>query len=302
MENIDFICNLAEKYNLDFKKDVPLKAYTTFKTGGNASAMIFPKDTQTLSEYLKGLYENGIRPFFLGNGSNLLVSDKGFDGVVIHTGGFDKIELSDGGEVKCGAGVSLMRLCRFCLENSLTGLEFAFGIPGSVGGAVYMNAGAYGGEMKDVILSVSHIDTEGHIGSFGADELDFSYRHSIYSGKGYLITDAVLKLSKGSFDEIKRSMDDYLSRRKSKQPLEYPSAGSTFKRPVGHFAGALIEQCGLKGKSIGGAQVSEKHAGFIINKDDAAAKDITDLIKFVQDTVFDKTGVRLETEIIKVGE
>ena len=190
-----------------------------------------------------------------------------------------------------------MKLCRFALQNSLSGLEFAFGIPGSCGGAAFMNAGAYGGEMKDVLFKCDHIDENGERGSLSGDELNLSYRHSAYSENGCTITGLYLKLKKGNPDEIKAKMDDFLQRRKDKQPLEYPSAGSTFKRPEGYFAGALIEECGLKGKQVGGAQVSEKHAGFIINKGGATCTDILELCKICSETVYKQKGVKLEMEI-----
>lgn len=302
MENIELFSDFAEQLGFETKRNVPLKSYTTFKTGGEASLLVFPDDEKKLSEYIKFLKEQNIKPFVLGNGSNLLVSDNGFDGIVISTEKLNNVEMLDNNTLKCGAGFSLMKLCRLCLEKSLSGLEFAFGIPGSVGGAVYMNAGAYGGEMKDVVTRVYHIDPDGNLGFFEADRLELSYRHSVYTAKGYIITSACVCLQKDDAEKIKIRMNDYLSRRKEKQPLEYPSAGSTFKRPEGYYAGALIEKCGLKGVSVGGAQVSEKHAGFIINRNNATAADISELISLVQKTVLEKTGVALETEVIKVGE
>ena len=188
------------------------------------------------------------------------------------------------------------------LDNSLSGLEFAFGIPGNLGGAVYMNAGAYGGEMKDVLYSCTHIDSDGNIGTLTKDQLDLGYRRSAYTDNGYTIISATLKLQKGDKTEIKEAMNDKLRRRKEKQPLEFPSAGSTFKRPEGYFAGALIEDCNLKGYTIGGAQVSEKHAGFVINRGGATSTDILNLIKHIQNTVFEKHGVKLETEVKIIGE
>ena len=235
----------------------------------------------------------------LGNGSNLLVSDDGIRGVVIRLDGdFRKITLLDDTTIFCGAGATLAYLCKFALNCGLSGLEFAWGIPGTVGGAVFMNAGAYDGEMKDVVHSVSHISPSGEIGRTEKDDLNFGYRTSIYRSNNMIITGVTLKLKKGNPDEIREKMDDYMLRRSTKQPLEYPSAGSVFKRPEGNFAGALIEQCGLKGKTCGGAQVSEKHAGFIINKSNATAKDVRDLIGEIQKTVSDKTGYNLECELI----
>ena len=292
------INELSEK-NIRFTTDEPMKAHTTFRTGGNAKLFICPDNEKELSVVLSAVKKRGLKPFILGNGSNLLVSDDGInDRPVIYIGeGFNEICLLDDTTIKVGAGALLSGLCRFALEQSLTGLEFAFGIPGSCGGAAFMNAGAYGGEMKDVIYRCNHIDSDGNIGYIEGDDLDFGYRHSVYSENECVITSIVLKLKKGDKDKIFADMKDLNQRRRDKQPLEYPSAGSVFKRPEGYFAGALIEQSGLKGKRIGGAMVSEKHAGFIINYDNATTKDVLDLIKYCQDTVMEKFGVKLEQEI-----
>ena len=294
----ELICKLSEK-GVSFTTDEPMKAHTTFKTGGNASLFICPKDEGELALVLRAVKSCGLRPFILGNGSNLLVSDDGItDRPVIYIGnGFDEIKLIDEVTISAGAGASLSALCRFALLNSLTGLEFAFGIPGSCGGAAFMNAGAYGGEMKDVTVSCNHIAYDGSSGHFDAEALDFGYRHSVYSDKDLVITSLVLRLRKGNKEEINAKMKELLQRRRDKQPLEYPSAGSVFKRPEGYFAGALIEQSGLKGKRIGGAMVSLKHAGFIINYDNATTADVLELIKHCQATVKEKFGVTLETEI-----
>lgn len=295
------ISELSDR-NIPFLLDEPMKNHTTFKTGGNASVFICPENEEQLSEILKITNNFDMKPFILGNGSNLLVSDDGIkDRPVIYIDkGFDYIRLIDETTIEVGAGTFLASLCKYALENSLTGLEFAYGIPGSCGGAAFMNAGAYGGEMKDVVIRCNHIDFKGNKGSFEGADLDFGYRHSVYSGKDCVITGIVLKLEKGDKDQIQSTMKDFLQRRKDKQPLEYPSAGSVFKRPEGYYAGALIEQSGLKGKRIGGAMVSEKHAGFIINYDNATTKDVLDLVKFCQDTVMEKFGVMLEREIRSV--
>lgn len=277
--------------------------YTSFKAGGNASLLITPNSIPSLREIIVACKEHEIEYFILGNGSNVLVRDGGIDGAVIRLGSdLAKITLLDETTIFAEAGASLKSICMFALEHSLTGLEFAYGIPGTLGGAVYMNAGAYGGEMKDVLYSVSHIDTNGEFGELSKENLNLSYRHSAYAENGFVITSAVIKLQKGNSDDIKAKMNELLSKRKEKQPIEYPSAGSTFKRPEGYFAGALIEDCNLKGKEIGGAQVSEKHAGFIINKNKATASDILNLIKFVQDAVYKKHGVHLETEVKIIGK
>lgn len=288
--------------NISFVCDEPMKNHTTFRTGGNASVFIVPKDETELSLTLKLIKQNELKPFILGNGSNLLVDDNGIsNSPVIYIGeAFSSLRLIDETTIEVGAGASLSSLCRFALENSLTGLEFAFGIPGSCGGAAFMNAGAYGGEMKDVVSLCNHLDFNGEKGCYNKDELDFGYRHSVYSSSDFVITSIVLSLEKGEKEEIQAKMRELLQRRKDKQPLEYPSAGSVFKRPEGYFAGALIEQSGLKGKRIGGAMVSTKHAGFIINYDNATTKDVLDLVKFCQDTVMEKFGVMLEREIKSV--
>lgn len=275
-----------------------MKNHTSFRIGGPAKLFIEPKNEEELSCVLKKCRESKIEYIVIGNGSNLLVSDSGISKAVIKlSGGFEKIELFGKTTVKAGAGASLASLCRFALENSLSGLEFAFGIPGSVGGAAFMNAGAYGGEMKDVVFSCSHIDREGNAGVLSKELLGFAYRKSAYGENGFVVTEVTFKLQKGEKSAIEEKMNDLLGRRKDKQPLSFPSAGSVFKRPEGYFAGALIEQSGLKGKTVGGAQVSEKHAGFIINIGSATCKDVKDLIECCQKTVYDNFGVKLETEI-----
>lgn len=298
MEYSETMFDFGEEIKCEVKKDVPMKMYTSFKTGGNAELMLTPKDEKSLCEALKKCKELNIKPFILGNGTNLLVSDRGIDKVVIHIGkGFDEITLVDETTIRCMAGCSLMRLCRFALEKGLTGLEFAYGIPGTVGGAMYMNAGAYDGEMKDIAVSCDYVTLDGEKGTLAGDEMGLSYRHSNFCDSDKVIVSALFKLQEGSRIEIENKMNDLMSRRKDKQPIEYPSAGSTFKRPAGHFAGKLIEDCGLRGKSVGGAQVSEKHCGFIINKNNASSADILDLIDFVRDEVLEKTGIMLETEV-----
>ena len=296
--NITNLKNIATQFGCNFVENASMKDYTTFKTGGNCPLLISPNSVSALSEILKECNNSNIPYTTLGNGSNVLASDDGIDGVVIHIADdFNKITLLDETTIFCEAGVKLGTLCNFALENSLTGLEFAFGIPGSVGGAIFMNAGAYGGEMKDVVTKVYHVDKEGNEGLILGDNLAFGYRTSAYEHNGYIITGAEFSLKKGDKAEIKEKMSDLLGRRKDKQPLEYPSAGSTFKRPEGYFAGALIEECNLKGKQIGGARVSEKHAGFIINYDNATSSDVLKLIDFVKSTVEKEKGVTLTPEV-----
>lgn len=296
------IALFAENLGAVVEMNAPMKKYTSFKCGGNASLLIIPDSSETLKKIISYCKSKNIKPFIIGNGSNLLVTDKGIDNVVIKIGSkLSKIELVDETTIHCEAGASLKSLCMFAYENSLSGLEFAYGIPGTLGGAVYMNAGAYGGEMKDVLFSCKHIDLSGSIGELTGDELNLRYRGSAYTDNDFTIVSATMKLKKANKEDIKAAMDDKLQRRKDKQPLEYPSAGSTFKRPEGYFAGALIEESGLKGYTVGGAQVSEKHAGFVINKNNATATDVITLIKDVQRIVFEKHGVMLETEVKIIG-
>ena len=299
MDKTDIIFNLAEILGCEARKYEPLSKHTTFKIGGVADTYVKVTSLSKLSTILKECRESDIDYMIIGNGSNILASDDGYRGVVIRLDGdFRKIALVDDDTVYCGAGATLAALCKFALNNGLSGLEFAWGIPGSVGGAVFMNAGAYGGEMKDVVYSVNHLTENGEPGRTEKDDLQFGYRISVYRQNNAIITGATLKLRKDNPEDIRARMDDYLGRRSSKQPLEYPSAGSVFKRPAGAYAGALIEQCGLKGHSHGGAQVSEKHAGFIINKANANANDVKSLIREVQTKVYDETGYNLECELI----
>lgn len=299
MNKAETIYNLAKILGCDARLDEPMSKHTTFKIGGNASAYIKVSNLSRLGTILKECKASDTPCFLLGNGSNILVGDSGMDCAVLRLDGdFRQIRLIGEDTIYCGAGASLAYLCKFARNSGLSGLEFAWGIPGTVGGAVFMNAGAYGGEMKDAVFSVSHITPDGEIGRIEKESLKFGYRTSAYRKNGFIITGVTLKLKKGIPDDIQASMDDYLCRRSQKQPLEYPSAGSVFKRPEGNFAGTLIEQCGLKGKSIGGAQVSEKHCGFIINRSNATAKDVRELIKYVQQTVKSQTGYSLECELI----
>ena len=302
--SFDKIFEYAVSIGCKAEREVPMSKYTTFRIGGNASVMLTPLNDGQLALIIKECKKENIKPFILGNGSNMLICDAGLKTVVVNMCRPEpEIKLVNGDTIVCDAGMTMSKVCNFALENGLTGLEFAFGIPGSAGGAAYMNAGAYGGEMKDVLVECRHIDPDGNFGSLKGDELGLAYRTSAYERNGFIITTLVMKLKKGDKSEIKARMQELLQRRKDKQPLEFPSAGSTFKRPVGYFAGGLIEECGLKGFSVGGAQVSEKHAGFIINKGGATAQDVLDLIKYVQDRVYEEKGVHLEPEdrLITVG-
>ena len=270
----------------------------SFKTGGPCGVRLSPDNTEQLIDVINKANELFVPFVILGNGTNVLVEDSGIDKAVIIIGS-NMAEISvEGDTLSFSAGTNLVSLCRFALENSLSGLEFAFGIPGTCGGAVYMNAGAYGGEMKNVLTEITHLTPDMKIQTINAEDANLSYRHSVYKENGCIILSAKARLIPDTRENIKARMDDFLGRRKDKQPLEYPSAGSTFKRPEGYFAGALIEQCGLKGASVGGAQVSEKHTGFVINKAGASSTDIIELMSLVSDTVKKETGVTLEPEVI----
>lgn len=301
MNNIEALEKYALSLECSAEREVSMKNYTSFKVGGPAELFLSPEDAGQTAKLVRFCEKEEIPVFVLGKGSNLLVSDRGIKGAVIYTGKQCGISLVNENTVRAQSGASLAQLCTFALENSLSGLEFAYGIPGTVGGAVFMNAGAYGGEMKDVLLNSEYVSTDGTSGELDNEAMGLSYRHSAYENGNLVITAASVRLAPADRNEIKSTMNDILARRKEKQPLEYPSAGSTFKRPEGNFAGALIEQCGLKGVSVGGAQVSEKHAGFIINRGGATAADILSLIKHVQARVKAQTGVSLETEIRLIG-
>ncbi|HBL40342.1 MAG TPA: UDP-N-acetylenolpyruvoylglucosamine reductase [Ruminococcaceae bacterium] len=296
------IAEELKKTGCTVRENAPMKEYTTFRVGGNADLLVLPETEEQLQNAYRLCLSHGIKPFVFGNGSNLLVSDDGLNGVVFRLGSnYARIELLNETEIYCTSGTKLSDLCLFAEEHSLTGLEFAYGIPGCAGGAAFMNGGAYGGEMKDVLVSCSHLDENGNFGTFVGEELKLSYRHSIYSENGYLITGMNLRLQKGKKEEIHAQMRELLQRRVDKQPLDLPSAGSYFKRPVGNFAGALIEQCGLKGLRVGDAEVSEKHAGFLVNRGHATTADILKLEETVRQTVLKKTGVCLEREVQFIG-
>ena len=283
--------------DLAWLADEPMAKHTSFRIGGPAKRMAFPETREQLVVLMGFLQDAGIRPLLIGNGTNLLVADEGLDTVVIDTSArLSQIGLTGDGEITADAGVSLARLAVFAWKNSLTGLEFAHGIPGTLGGGVVMNAGAYGGELKDVIAGVTALYPDG-VKTLAPEELDFSYRHSVFSSGEGVVLGARLRLTHGDADAIKAKMDDLMARRRASQPLELPSAGSTFKRPAGYFAGPLIEGCGLKGCRVGGAEVSPKHAGFVVNAGGATCADVLALIEKVQKTVYDAHGVMLEPEV-----
>lgn len=297
--NYQELYNYAVSIGCDCALNEAMSLHTSFKTGGPCGLRLSPDSPSQLTDIINKAKELSIPFVVLGNGTNVLVEDKGIDKAVIIIG--DKMaeyHLEGEDTIVFSAGANLVSLCRFALDNSLSGLEFAFGIPGTCGGAIFMNAGAYGGEIKDVLTEVTHLTPQMETETIDASLADLSYRHSVYKTNGCIILGGKVKLKKDAKDDIKARMNDFLGRRKDKQPLEYPSAGSTFKRPEGYYAGALIQECNLKGKSVGGAQVSEKHAGFVINKGGATSKDITDLIDLVRDTVKSQTGVTLDPEVI----
>jgi len=298
-----FLANLKKLVpDETIKLRVPMKQYTTFRTGGEADCLITLQNKEQLARLLSYFHRTGQNFFLLGLGSNLLISDKGYQGVVLKLSGeLEQIHV-EGERIRAGAGASLARAARAAYEHGLTGLEFASGIPGSVGGGIVMNAGAYGGEMKQVVESVTLMDEEGAIVELKGSEMEFGYRASIVRKRSYIVLEAVMRLEQGNAEQIGAAMEELAIKRREKQPLEYPSAGSTFKRPEGFFAGKLIMDAGLRGFSIGGAQVSEKHCGFIINRGGATSEDVYRLICRVKQEVREQFGVELEPEVVMLGE
>lgn len=280
------------------EENAALAPYTSMKIGGACDLLVKTADEKQLLTVLRMCRSENIPHFILGRGSNLLVSSAGWRGVVILLSG-EKPEVEvRGNTLTAWAGVPLYALCSTALEHSLTGLEFAYGIPGSLGGALYMNAGAYGGEMKDVVTSCRYVGGDGEIHEMSAAEMQLTYRHSVFSGSSMVITSVTMELAPGDKAEIKSRMEELMQRRRDKQPLNFPSCGSTFKRPEGYFAAALIEECGLKGFTVGGAQVSEKHSGFVINRDHATFEDVMAVVNEVKRVVLEKKGVELECEML----
>ena len=282
---------------IPFRENEPLAAHCTFKIGGPAQLFVMPENEQQLCSAVALCKEQAVRYYLLGNGSNILFEDEGFSGVVIDVSALDAEIAVEDTVLTAGAGVRLAALCKAALKHGLSGLEFAYGIPGTVGGAVYMNAGAYGGEMKDVLEAVSYLTADGRWVDSEASELDFSYRHSAFEENDACILGAVFHLEKGDPDAIKARMNELMQKRIDKQPLDKPSAGSTFKRPAGAFAAALIDQCGLRGYRHGGAAVSDKHCGFVVNLGGATCADVLALCDEVRAIVKEKTGYDLEKEI-----
>ena len=280
----------------------PMASHTTFRIGGPADYFVMPETVEELANVLKVCKEENVPYFILGNGSNLLVGDKGFRGVVIQLyKNFDGLSI-EGTKITAKSGAMLIRVAKEAGKAGLTGLEFASGIPGTIGGAMVMNAGAYGGEMKDVVTSVTVLTKDGDIKILSGDEMNFRYRGSVIEDEGYIVLEAVMELKEGNLEEIQARIDELSVQRRTKQPIEYPSAGSTFKRPEGYFAGKLIQDAELRGYQVGGAQVSEKHCGFVINAGGATAADVMQLMQDVSDKVQEQFGVTLEPEVKRIGE
>ena len=291
---IDFLTSA----NILFEENVDGKRLCSFHVGGNVRLVVKPQNGAELRQLCAYLSKRKIKSIILGRGSNVVFSDGDYDGVVVLLNEINTLELYDN-QIIAGAGASMLKLASFAQQKGLTGLEFAHGIPGSVGGGVYMNAGAYGGEISQVLSSCYILDkSQGSLFALMGEQCNLSYRHSVFmENKDWIVLYATFELQKGNPDEIKAKMDEYRAKRQASQPLEYPSAGSTFKRPEGHFAGKLIEDCGLKGYTVGGAQVSEKHAGFVINRGGATCDDIKKLVEHIQKTVKEKFNVSLECEM-----
>lgn len=287
----------------EFFYDEPMRNHTSFCLGGPAKLLIKPKDEEALIEILREIKKNNYNFYILGNCTNIIVKDKGFDGIIIKLKNKlkDLKKVSDT-EIYAGAGVSLKKVSEFAMENSLTGLEFAHGIPGSLGGGVVMNAGAYDGEMKNVIKSVRLLDENFKVIEVSCQDMNFSYRHSLVQERDLIVLGATFSLSPGNKDDIREKYEEFDKRRAEKQPLDLPSAGSTFKRPSGYFAGKLIDDSGLRGFTHNGAGISEKHCGFVVNKNNATAKDVLETIEIVQKVVHDKFGVNLEREVKIIGD
>ncbi len=297
----NFKAYISQK-GFDYELNAKMQEYTTLKIGGKADILVEPRTTEELVALIKKADEENVPVTFIGNGSNLLVRDGGIRGVVIKFGLNFSDTTVEGNVITAKSGILMSKLASIAADNSLTGFEFASGIPGTLGGGIVMNAGAYKGELKDVVVQVTALLKDGTIKVFNEDELDFSYRHSIFTDSDMLVLEAKIKLHKGNQVEIKEKIKELSQKRRTTQPLEYPSAGSAFKRPQNGYAAAMIDASGLKGYTVGGAQVSEKHAGFVINKNNATADDVVNLLKDIQTKVHDKFDTMLEPEIIIIGE
>lgn len=301
MQNIyELLCGCAGGENV--RRQEPMSLHTTFRIGGPADLFVMPGSIQAVADSIRICKETQTPYAVIGNGSNLLVSDAGYRGVIIQIGRNLNQITGNGEEIRAQAGAMLSVIAKTALSESLTGFEFASGIPGTLGGAVVMNAGAYGGEMKDVLTEVTVLTREGEIRTIPAEKLELGYRTSLAAKNGWIILEAVMKFQKGDAEAIRGRMEELKIQRVTKQPLDLPSAGSTFKRPEGYFAGKLIMDAGLRGFTVGGAQISEKHCGFVVNKGGATAEDVRNLICAVQKKVQEDTGVKLEPEVKFLGE
>ena len=297
------IVQLISRLNIPYRTDCTFSDLTTFKVGGRVDLVLYPETVEQCSALIAWAKKTKEKLIFLGNGSNVLGSDNGYRGIIVKTDRLNEIELCGNGIINVGAGVRGVKVSSFAAKNGLSGIEFLHGIPGTIGGAVFMNAGAYDGSMDQVVLQTRYLDEEGNVHILKKEDHHFGYRKSFFmEHPTFLILDVTLQLQPGNKEEILSLINDLQQRRREKQPLEYPSAGSTFKRPEGHFAGKLIQDAGLGGYSIGGAQVSSKHCGFIINSNDATCKDVLDLVQYVQDVVLKQFDVQLECEIRFLGE
>ena len=296
MSYIKELTELCGKLGCRITPECALSEYITFRFGGPCRALVSINSAESASVLLKYLRSSGIKHGILGRGSNVIVPDEGFDGVILLFGG-DFADISLNGDIpKCQAGALLAAACVHAQQNALTGMENLFGIPGTVGGALYMNAGAYGSEMSDIVVSAEYLDSDGRLCTVGKEDMKLSYRHSVFAENDSVITSVTMKLAPGDSAVIKEAMNECMKKRSSKQPLEYPSAGSIFKRPQGSYASLLVDQCGLKGMRCGGAMVSEKHSGFVINKGYATCSDVLELCDKIKEIVYEKTGYRLELE------
>lgn len=303
MNGLDGLILKLKECNCEFLTDEPLSKYTTFKVGGKCSLIVNVDGIETVKMVVDECKQSSLSYFVIGKGSNLIALDSGYSGVIIRLGkAFSELVVDEDCSIVCLAGASLSDICKLALNHQLTGAEFAWGIPGSIGGAIYMNAGAYGGEISQIIEWVEFLDSNGEIKRFNAEQSKFSYRSSAFMGTDLIILRCKIRLLKGNADKIKARMDELILQRTTKQPLNYPSAGSTFKRPNGSYASLLIEQCGLKGLSVGGAEVSRKHSGFVINKGNATCEDILELVEQVKDKVQKETGYILELEPRIIGD
>ncbi len=290
----------AGKYGAKILYNERIAKYTSFNIGGECDVIVFPNSAECIAEIVSLCRKDGIKYYIFGRCTNVLISDDGLRGVVVMIDGDFSSVRREGNCLICDAGASMTKICTEAKNEGLSGLEFAYGIPGSAGGCLYMNAGAFGGEMKDVVKYCDYLDTDGNIKRMENAKMQLSYRHSVFCGSGKVILSICYELTEGDKDQIAAKMNEIMTKRRDKQPLEYPSAGSTFKRPEGYFAGKLIEDSGLKGYRVGGAQVSEKHCGFVINRENAAFADVKKIIQDIKDRVLDDSGVELECELLVI--